>query len=203
MAGGAAVVLRRKRAAGPGLVARRTDEGELPTAAAVQGLPEGENVPPIGEVLPKPKNSYLLRRAVLGGLGVPVTATGLRSARAEMVSVNETRCEDCAGEGYIQCLTCRGSGQLKMLGIREGSPEAQYQFVDCPDCDGIGTRLCPRCYGTGLPAKKLKGFLRDPVFKKVLYRLKRQKIDLDTLPKLKEEVKEAVEEAEKRMANAV
>mmetsp|Transcript_64458 Transcript_64458/g.203774 ORF Transcript_64458/g.203774 Transcript_64458/m.203774 type:complete len:257 (+) Transcript_64458:1-771(+) len=201
LAAGAAAVFRRKQVVRRGCAACRAAsegaaaEGTAKATAAKEGN-AGLMCGPCGG-LPLGRRNQL---ALLGGLAAAPSAAWAEGTTPGTTPVTKTNCIDCAGEGFIQCRTCKGSGSFKLFGLRAQTEGNITQFVDCPECNGVGVKLCVHCFGTGLPSTKLKGFMRDQGFKKVLYRLKRQKIDLDTLPKMKDEVKEAVEAVEQRMA---
>jgi len=141
------------------------------------------------------------RGAVLiaGALGA---LSDRREANAEQLILQTDRCLNCNGEGFIPCVNCQGTGQFKMLSFNDGNPSGQYQYVDCPDCQGAGNRVCEKCVGTGLPLKKVRGFMRDPDFRKVLGELKGQGVTLNTLPQIKKDVQEAIRMAEERKAAA-
>eukprot|EP00913_Durusdinium_trenchii_P003788 g3507.t1 len=79
---------------------------------------------------------------------------------------------------------CEGTGQFRTWGTdSERMPVKQF-----------------KCAGTGLPAKRLKGLMRDPIFAKVAFRLKRQRVDVNTVDKMRADVKRAVEAADRRAA---
>jgi len=109
-------------------------------------------------------------------------------------------CMDCGGEGLTLCVTCKGTGQFSMIGSAVGNPVYQYQYVDCPDCNGLGQKLCQKCSGTGLPNKYLKGFMRDPAFRKVVQQITTTGLTIENLPLLQQKAREAVVEVEKRKA---
>ncbi|CAJ1358579.1 unnamed protein product [Effrenium voratum] len=109
----------------------------------------------------------------------------------------ENGCIECGTSGLVNCNMCEGTGQYRTWGTpQERTPVQQY--LTCPECNGLGEKVCQKCGGTGLPAKKLKGLLRDPIFAKVAFRLKRQRVDVNTVDKMKADVRKAVAAAEKR-----
>lgn len=185
-----------------GAVTEQGSEGSRPASAQGESAEEGRCPAAACGVCGNFVVGPLRRKfALMSGIAASIT-TANSQVRAEIVQQLQTACAECGGDGTVQCVTCKGSGQFKMLSFREGSPEAQYQFVDCPECNGVGILICPRCYGTGLPPKKLKGFLKDEAFKKVRDQLRRQRqrMDLDALAKMRDDAKEAVAAIEKRRA---
>lgn len=71
--------------------------------------------------------------------------------------VSKTKCENCSGEGVIECPTCKGSGELvKSIDCKNcGSPGKIYKnqdIIDCPYCDDgkiVETTICNVCHGSG------------------------------------------------------
>jgi len=51
-----------------------------------------------------------------------------------------SRCNGCAGMGRIQCMICKGTGQLK-----NGN-----SYYTCSTCKGWGTVPCRQCGGDGI-----------------------------------------------------
>eukprot|EP00931_Biecheleriopsis_adriatica_P030142 TRINITY_DN17788_c0_g3_i1.p1 TRINITY_DN17788_c0_g3~~TRINITY_DN17788_c0_g3_i1.p1 ORF type:complete len:265 (+),score=53.89 TRINITY_DN17788_c0_g3_i1:90-884(+) len=108
-------------------------------------------------------------------------------------------CYECDGGGLVKCVTCTGTGMYRKYGM-ESDSTAIDQLTECPDCNGLGQKICERCSGTGLPEIKMRGYLRDPAFAKVLWRLKRQRVDVNTIGKFQTDVRRAVKAIEKRDA---
>mmetsp|Transcript_43634 Transcript_43634/g.120753 ORF Transcript_43634/g.120753 Transcript_43634/m.120753 type:complete len:278 (+) Transcript_43634:119-952(+) len=108
-------------------------------------------------------------------------------------------CLVCNKGGVIDCLNCKGTGQFKMLSFKEGAQQGLYQYVDCPDCNGAGEKPCPKCLGTGLGVRQMRGIFRKPAFRKLKGLLSN---DARDVPKLQAEVKLALEQeaAEKAAA---
>eukprot|EP00930_Biecheleria_cincta_P030417 TRINITY_DN21071_c0_g1_i2.p1 TRINITY_DN21071_c0_g1~~TRINITY_DN21071_c0_g1_i2.p1 ORF type:complete len:318 (+),score=68.51 TRINITY_DN21071_c0_g1_i2:84-956(+) len=141
----------------------------------------------------------------------PRTRVRLSSAQAAFIRdtsgeegkkyyVDMTRCLICVGAGLTTCVGCEGTGQTRMLGRKDEDRGlmARDQYRECPDCGGLGEQICAKCYGTGMPADKLRGFMRDPKFAKVLFRLKRQRVDVNTVDKIQRDIKQAIAAAENR-----
>lgn len=71
--------------------------------------------------------------------------------------VSKTKCENCSGEGVIECPTCKGSGELvKSIDCKNcGSSGKIYKnqdIIDCPYCDDgkiVETTICNVCHGSG------------------------------------------------------
>lgn len=143
------------------------------------------------------------RRAALGLSAAVCSVCGGEAALADYEVLNlkrsTTGCTECDSSGLVGCQMCEGTGQFRTWGTDlERMPVKQY--VTCPECNGVGETVCQKCAGTGLPAKRLKGLMRDPIFAKVAFRLKRQRVDVNTVDKMKADVKKAVDAAEKRAA---
>lgn len=99
-------------------------------------------------------------------------------------------CSVCIGSGYQRCLMCRGTGQFQTSGNR--GPGAPLQFLTCPSCLGAGLNVCQNCRGTGMNKEDLRGFLRDPAFRKVTLRLGTyDSVNLGTLVDFQKDVAEA------------
>lgn len=115
-------------------------------------------------------------------------------------TIDITKCIICVGKGLNRCISCEGSGQVRMIGRanEDRGLMARNQYKECPDCGGLGEQVCPKCYGTGMPSDKLRGFMRDPKFAKVLFRLKRQRVDVNTVDKMQRDIKQAIAAAESR-----
>lgn len=96
---------------------------------------------------------------------------------------------------------CDGTGQYRLWGTKY-EKTSQRQYLTCPECNGVGELVCQKCSGTGLPGAKLKGLMRDPIFAKVAYRLKKQRIDVNTVDKMRVDVRKAVAAAERRAKEA-
>jgi DnaJ-class molecular chaperone len=69
----------------------------------------------------------------------------------------KTKCENCNGEGVIECPECKGSGEIvkstdcKTCG-GSGKIYRNHTILDCLDCnDGkiVETRTCEACNGIG------------------------------------------------------
>jgi molecular chaperone DnaJ len=79
-----------------------------------------------------------------------------RGTRREVHLAAGEECAVCRGTGAVagtdvhQCLTCEGSGQIR---VSSGSGEGRLlRVVRCHDCDGIGRifeRRCQECQGHG------------------------------------------------------
>jgi len=175
---------RRRLGTATATVARRAESKETPEA---------------------PRNFFEVNRraAVALPTAAVVSGVGGSAARAEyeMLSLkkSDTECTECDSTGLVGCQMCEGTGQFRTWGTdMERMPVKQY--VTCPECNGVGETVCQKCAGTGLPAKRLKGLMRDPIFAKVAFRLKRQRVDVNTVDKMKADVKKAVDAAERRAA---
>lgn len=55
-------------------------------------------------------------------------------------------CEDCEGEGVVECRFCQGTGFLTI-------GETIYKGKDCPVCSGTGEEECKSCMGRKWVAK--------------------------------------------------
>jgi DnaJ-class molecular chaperone len=55
-------------------------------------------------------------------------------------------CEDCEGEGVVECRFCQGTGFLTI-------GETIYKGKDCPVCSGSGEEECKSCMGRKWVAK--------------------------------------------------
>ena len=128
---------------------------------------------------------------------VAAVATG--AAAAPLAANAETNiCSECDGTGLCSCPMCEGGGQYRLWGSKY-EKTSMRQYLTCPECNGVGELVCQKCSGTGLPGSKLKGLMRDPIFAKVAYRLKKQRIDVNTVDKMRVDVRKAVAAAEKRV----
>mmetsp|Transcript_51045 Transcript_51045/g.95583 ORF Transcript_51045/g.95583 Transcript_51045/m.95583 type:complete len:238 (+) Transcript_51045:77-790(+) len=184
LAAAAAISSSRRR------VARRASEGQEPASffdAAIDRASKG-------------------RRGALAMVGAAGAAVTSSEANAKMVLVageervmEQDGCQECNASGLTSCAMCEGSGQYRTWGTKYEKTK-MMQYLTCPECNGVGEIVCQRCSGTGLSGKKLKGLMRDPIFAKVAYRLKKQRIDVNTVGKMRSDVKKAVNAAEKRKA---
>ncbi|CAE7029512.1 PSA2 [Symbiodinium sp. CCMP2592] len=136
------------------------------------------------------------RRSSLAAAATAAAATPL-AASAE----SDENCHECEGRGLVECPMCEGTGQYRLWGTKY-EKTSQRQYLTCPECNGVGELVCQKCSGTGLPASKLKGLMRDPIFAKVAYRLKKQRIDVNTVDKMRVDVRKAVAAAERRHSSA-
>jgi hypothetical protein len=89
---------------------------------------------------------------------------------------------------------------MQMQGVKNGNPEASFMFATCPICEGTGDEICARCFGSGLPNRSLRGFLKDPAFQKAVYymRVFKKKRDGESLKKLQIEARAAAIVVENR-----
>lgn len=108
------------------------------------------------------------------------------------IDITFDSCSACASEGLQNCVNCKGTGQFKMLSQRPGEAAIQYQYVDCPDCYGVGQRVCERCLGTGLTGKQLRGFLRKPEYRQIRQVLSDQRLSVYNIKQYQAMVKQAV-----------
>jgi len=133
------------------------------------------------------------------GLVAPSFASS-QQVSAETVTLTKDACQYCGGVGTVTCSSCQGSGELKLQGVKNGNPEASFQYIECPVCNGNGDEICGRCYGCGLPAKNMRGFLKDPAFQRAKYYMKvyKNKRDPEVLAKLRVEARAAVKVVEER-----
>eukprot|EP00439_Symbiodinium_sp_Y106_P018102 s456_g2.t1 len=115
------------------------------------------------------------RRSSLAAVATAAAATPL-AASAE---TSDDNCRECEGRGLNGCPMCDATGQYRLWGTKY-EKTYQRQYLTCPECNGVGELVCQKCSGTGLPGTKLKGLMRDPIFAKVAYRLKKQRIDVNT-----------------------
>jgi len=121
------------------------------------------------------------------------TNTGPAVARQNITNIIVgSRCSDCSGGGIKGCLMCEGSGKYSLIGSLGPTPDYQYVLVTCPDCQGQGKRICEKCRGTGLSERKMKGMERDPRFDKINKRLRTQNVEIEYVPEIQKEVKEAM-----------
>eukprot|EP00933_Yihiella_yeosuensis_P052189 TRINITY_DN5019_c0_g1_i2.p1 TRINITY_DN5019_c0_g1~~TRINITY_DN5019_c0_g1_i2.p1 ORF type:complete len:233 (-),score=35.51 TRINITY_DN5019_c0_g1_i2:245-943(-) len=97
----------------------------------------------------------LARRKVFSA-GLSAAAVLGDANEAMAVPIDYTRCMDCVG-GLNMCTTCKGSGKVG-------------DNNDCAFCHHTGWKLCGKCFGSGLPQYKLRQYLKDATFKKVLNR---------------------------------
>eukprot|EP00440_Ansanella_granifera_P059648 gb/GFBE01064646.1/.p1 GENE.gb/GFBE01064646.1/~~gb/GFBE01064646.1/.p1 ORF type:complete len:254 (+),score=61.89 gb/GFBE01064646.1/:1-762(+) len=147
------------------------------------------------------------RRASLGVVATAAGAVVASPALAKDYSdeysaskIDQSKvCIECASKGLIKCGMCTGTGQYRLFGTAMDST-SMNQYTECPECYGLGEKICTRCSGTGLPGSMLKGYMRDPVFAKVVYRLKRQRLDVNTVDKMRADVKQAMAAYDKRKA---
>jgi len=131
-------------------------------------------------------------RAEVAGVPSVITDPFQKGAQRTLMP-NQATCEQCAGGGLNDCGTCKGSGQFKAVTTNN---QGMYQYVDCPDCLGQGTRVCERCLGTGLPARSMKSLLRQPEATKLRDRLRSQRININNVERVQSEVKEILAEME-------
>merc|ERR1740121_2556163 len=75
-----------------------------------------------------------------------------------------------------------------------------YQYTECPDCYGAGTKICDICLGTGLPKQRLVGFLRDPAFRQYVARIRQGRVDVDNVKEIQAEIQEMVALQERNKA---
>jgi len=59
------------------------------------------------------------------------------------------KCNQCKGEGTIECGKCKGSGKLGGSDSKNKKDNKQK----CPNCDGSGEVKCSTCNGTGYTQK--------------------------------------------------
>eukprot|EP00929_Paragymnodinium_shiwhaense_P067939 TRINITY_DN34149_c0_g1_i1.p1 TRINITY_DN34149_c0_g1~~TRINITY_DN34149_c0_g1_i1.p1 ORF type:complete len:282 (-),score=65.70 TRINITY_DN34149_c0_g1_i1:235-1017(-) len=162
-----------------------TSEGAADAAAAPCGVC-GE-----GELAGRRSVATGLAGFLGASLAMPA-ATKAENGYGNAIEIDIKGCQACGGEGIQPCINCKGTGQFKMLSVKEGEAAAQYQYVDCPDCYGVGNRICERCLGTGLPGKQMRGFMRKPQFQKAVGMLRSGNVSIYNIKEYQEEVKRAM-----------
>lgn len=59
------------------------------------------------------------------------------------------QCDVCRGETTLKCKTCKGdgtiSGKKRQIGKGDHHEIIEGPSIVCPDCKGVGTRICPYC----------------------------------------------------------
>lgn len=116
-----------------------------------------------------------------------------RDENGLLLKIDRTKCIECAGGGLQDCTTCRGTGQYKLMSLRDGDQVSNLlQFSECPECLGEGQIVCISCLGTGLGRDAMQGFLRKPEFKKMTDRMRRQKVTVNDIPQIQAEIQESL-----------
>eukprot|EP00440_Ansanella_granifera_P016411 gb/GFBE01017829.1/.p1 GENE.gb/GFBE01017829.1/~~gb/GFBE01017829.1/.p1 ORF type:complete len:241 (+),score=40.46 gb/GFBE01017829.1/:1-723(+) len=137
------------------------------------------------------------RRTALAGAASAVSLlfprTAFAQATPQTLGEDADYCMDCKGTQFLQCYRCKGTGQ--MTGLEDVS-----KVSDCMECEATGRKPCGFCFATGLPQTKLRPYLRDAKFKKVVARNQKKKADKEGMEEVRKNIKAAIEDLEARRA---
>lgn len=75
-------------------------------------------------------------------------------------------CPNCGGTQYFKCLTCNGTGKVRVWhdASRPAEEATEEQHNKCEHCDGTGWLRCSKCGGGGyLSGETPPGYIGLPI----------------------------------------
>mmetsp|Transcript_45388 Transcript_45388/g.82951 ORF Transcript_45388/g.82951 Transcript_45388/m.82951 type:complete len:231 (-) Transcript_45388:79-771(-) len=102
-----------------------------------------------------------LARSGVGVVGLLGGAASPSGAAAMVVEETGNTCIACTGSGFLECLRCKGTGQMSVIGFTD-------KYDNCTECAATGRAICPRCDCTGLSKARFKALRKDRKFLKAV-----------------------------------
>eukprot|EP00931_Biecheleriopsis_adriatica_P091082 TRINITY_DN64988_c0_g1_i1.p1 TRINITY_DN64988_c0_g1~~TRINITY_DN64988_c0_g1_i1.p1 ORF type:complete len:304 (+),score=59.86 TRINITY_DN64988_c0_g1_i1:64-912(+) len=103
------------------------------------------------------------------------------------------KCCECKGNQILNCYRCKGTGQMSEI----GDPT---KFRDCLECGATGSRVCGFCKGSGLSKANFKKYMREDLFRLVVSRNVKNKMDSEGKAKLKRAVPKVIADIDAKWA---